>query len=357
MNKGLFISRKESLIIQGIAVILMVFHHLFGFPDRISYAYVILSDFSFFHIGTILSYFGRICISMFAFCSGYGLYKKFSLIYQAGFFVNLKNGYLLVIKQALKFYTRYWLVCAVFIPIGYIMGVYSFDLIPLLKCLIGISCPYNAEWWYVSAYLQFLLVFPVIFIIEKTAYKIFSQIGVNVFYVFLFITAIVLTRIGINKFTTMLCFVAGIACVSTNLFDYIYSKINKFKYLQYVFAVLVMFALILLRIVLRLECNYDYICAPIFVFGIGLIIKSNICIKTINKLLLFVGKYSTYIWLIHTFLAYYYFQQYLYWFRFSTIIFIVCIICCILFGVAIEFINKSVNKLIKNNSKSEKIDV
>lgn len=35
--------KKESIIIQSIAVMLMVFHHLFGYPERINSDYIIIS--------------------------------------------------------------------------------------------------------------------------------------------------------------------------------------------------------------------------------------------------------------------------------------------------------------------------
>ena len=60
----------------------------------------------------------------------------------------------------------------------------------------------------------------------------------------------------------------------------------------------------------------------------------------------FIGKYSTYIWLTHTFFAYYYFQNYLYFFKYSTIIFAVCIICTIIVGFILEAIIKFITNVI-----------
>lgn len=101
--KGQYISKNESIIIQSIAVMLMVFHHLFGFPERINSDYIIISDFSFLHIGTILSYFGRICIGIFAFNFGYGIYKKLNSFTYSSYFDVLKKGVWLYIKTAKKF--------------------------------------------------------------------------------------------------------------------------------------------------------------------------------------------------------------------------------------------------------------
>lgn len=75
ISRGTFISQQDAVMLQGFAVSLMVWHHLFGFPERISAPYVLVFDFL-FHIETLASYFGRICISVFAFCSGYGMQIK-----------------------------------------------------------------------------------------------------------------------------------------------------------------------------------------------------------------------------------------------------------------------------------------
>lgn len=349
MEKGKFLSRKESSIIQGIAVMLMVYHHLFGFLDRIVSEYVIVSDFSFLHIGTILSYFGRICISVFAFCSGYGIYKKLSSIYENKFLANIKNGYVVIFKQAIKFLVRYWMVCALFIPLGYTLGVYSFDLISLLKCLIGVAFPYNAEWWYVNTYLTFLIYVPLFVAVEKVIYKYCSQVIVNVLYLFIFICGVALSKLSISDYTVELCFVSGIACVSINVYDKFYFSLCKVGTFKYILSIFLVVTLALLRMILGLGCNYDFICAPFFVFGIGVIIKCRLFTDCINRVLLFIGRYSTYVWLTHTFFAYYYFQPYLYWFRYSTIIFVICMICCIIVGIVCETLIMLIGKVIKKN--------
>lgn len=349
MEKGKFLSRKESSIIQGIAVMLMVYHHLFGFPDRIVSEYVIVSDLSFLHIGTILSYFGRICISVFAFCSGYGIYKKLSSIYENKFLANIKNGYVVIFKQAIKFLVRYWMICALFIPLGYTLGVYSFDSISLLKCLIGVAFSYNAEWWYVNTYLTFLIYVPLFVAVEKVIYKYCSQVIVNVLYLFIFICGVALSKLSISDYTVELCFVSGIACVSINVYDKFYFSLCKVGTFKYILSIFLVVTIALLRMILGLGCNYDFICAPFFVFGIGVIIKCRLFTDCINRVLLFIGRYSTYVWLTHTFFAYYYFQPYLYWFRYSTIIFVICMICCIIVGIVCETLIMLIGKVIKKN--------
>lgn len=350
MKKDQFISAKESTLLQGIAVLFMVYHHLFGFPDRIEEPFTIVSDFSFFHIGTMISYFGRICISIFAFVSGYGMYKKLDSIY--GKKGNFKEIIKVIFKQLRKFLIRYWCVFLVFVPLGFALGVYNFDVLNFLYGFIGLSCEYNAEWWYVASYLKFLVVLPIIFLIDKTAEKHLPSIFVDLVYLFIFAVITIFLLYGNWVSATPLFFFSGIACVSTGLFDRLWSFIGKFIKKKYLFCFILLIIMCIVRMFLNDGCTFDYLYTPFIIFFLCIILKSDIC-RNFNKILLFVGKYSTYIWLLHTFFAYYYFQEFLYWSEYSTIIFIVCVLCCITIGIIYEFLIAKGEALLKRFRKGK----
>ncbi len=347
MTKGSFISKKESVIIQSIAVMLMVYHHLFAFPERIDCDYAIISDFSLLHLGTMLSYFGKICIAVFAFNSGYGMYKKFETLQYTNNFELLKKGYLCVFKQIKNFYIRYWIVFLAFVPLGFAIGRYSFDLKSFILSLIGYAPVYNAEWWYIKCYIIFLLCFPLIYSFEKFLGNHFRSNTISAFYILIFIIAFLIISNSIytiDNFEVYICFISGIVCVSLNIFDKLNSIYDKFKVYRYFIAILFLISVPVVRTGLSLNCHYDFIFAPIFIFNSCIILKSNIMQKTINNVLLFVGKYSMYIWLTHTFFAYYYFQNFLYSFKYSILIFAVCMLCTTALGWIFEIIaNKLIN--------------
>ena len=160
LSAGTFISQKESVMLQGFAVSLMVWHHLFGFPDRVSVPYVLTFD-AFFHIETLASYFGRICIAVFAFCSGYGMEKKSNYAGNLGFRGLLEN-YKSTVKHLCKFFLRFWLVFITFVPFGLVTNRYPVRIETIIKSFLGQSYSYNAEWWYIGHYIKFMLLFPVI---------------------------------------------------------------------------------------------------------------------------------------------------------------------------------------------------
>ncbi|RJV24888.1 hypothetical protein DWX22_11555 [Coprococcus sp. AF18-48] len=43
MGKEITFSKKDTLRLKGIAICMMLFHHLFGFPDRIPYKMIDIS--------------------------------------------------------------------------------------------------------------------------------------------------------------------------------------------------------------------------------------------------------------------------------------------------------------------------
>ena len=59
-----YITPEDSLCIYGITILMMVWHHFLGFTE-IEYT-----------IELYLGYFGRLCIAIYAFISGYGMIAK-----------------------------------------------------------------------------------------------------------------------------------------------------------------------------------------------------------------------------------------------------------------------------------------
>ena len=340
MKKGSFISKQEAIMIQAIAALLMVFHHLFGFPERINVPYTMLFDFGAIHIETILSYFGRICISIFAFTSGYGFYKL-------GADASIGRGYGIAWKQLKKFYTRFWVVCVIFIPLGYLLRVHTFDGIVLIKSILGLSTAFNGEWWYISTYLGLLLLFPVLCwglrnLCEKTS----RYSGIIAIVAFVLISILYTLLPGKSFMGWLLCFVMGMAMVQYRVFEMLYELLLKTERVRYVLAVLLLVGVVGVRIITNANCDYDYIFTPIFIFAILVLLKSRICEKSVNKVLQFIGKYSTYIWLTHTFFAYYYFQTFIYSVKYSALIFVLCTACSVVTGIVIEYIIQKVSQLL-----------
>ena len=71
------VTKKLSKRVQGIAILMMILHHTFGFPERIlpgvSYVGFTIGSLS---VETFIGQMCKICVALFAFGTGYGLAFK-----------------------------------------------------------------------------------------------------------------------------------------------------------------------------------------------------------------------------------------------------------------------------------------
>jgi len=61
---------------------------------------------------------------------------------------------------------------------------------------------------------------------------------------------------------------------------------------------------------------------------------------------------TTYIWLVHTFFTYYYFQSFTYAPQYSTLIFIWCMILSTVTGIALDWVDRGVWRLFQKPKQS-----
>ncbi len=140
------ISKGEGWFIKGVAVLLMLMHHQWGFPETMTEVHIP-------HALQALGESGKICVSMFLFMSGYGLQKVYR---------ERKCTFADVGKRILKTYQGVWKVFFVCMPIFIFAGMQRFNA---LECLLNAICvmqTYNHTWWFILLYVEFLVCLPLI---------------------------------------------------------------------------------------------------------------------------------------------------------------------------------------------------
>ena len=307
-NSCEFISRQDTVLLQAVAVSRMVWHHLFGFPERIAVPYFLPLGF----VETLLAYFGKICVAMFAFLSGYGMQKK------AG-----GAGYRDIWKHLLKFYRRYWAVFLVFVPLGLCLKVYGFQWKTMLKGVLGLTTAYNAEWWYITSYLKAMILFPLL----RWAMDWAERRGAAAFHSLTLALLMVFLLTGFDNGVVYL--IEGMYFARTPIFGWLDKKIGLPQWITGGMLVGAVF-------VLRTLGVRDWLLVPAMIMGTALLVSHSKVLAWFRPVLMFVGKYSTYIWLTHTFFAYYHFQKLTYLPWCSWLIFLWCMALCLVFGMAAE---------------------
>lgn len=154
VKKEFNFNKEKSTIIKGIAIILMIVHHLFAFPDRIqtpSYylSMPILNNNIAYYIGV----FGRICVAIYLFISGYGLYLKY----------EKEKNFKWVVGNIKNFIINYWLIIFfIFIPFGLVLKKYTVDIKELVLNLTCIKISFISSWWFIRVYFELLILFPIV---------------------------------------------------------------------------------------------------------------------------------------------------------------------------------------------------
>ncbi|MDE6020524.1 MAG: acyltransferase, partial [Ruminococcus sp.] len=157
------LSLQESNCLKGIALILLLIHHLFyiqhGQYDDIEIVGHGLVN----TLGIVC----KVCVALFVFLSGYGL----GLSIQKAPKLDIKRFY---IRRFTKLFLNYWFIWLLFVPIGVLLFdrhldvVYGEDgwlygILDFLGLLnITGKLGYNPTWWFYSCIILLYLIFPLI---------------------------------------------------------------------------------------------------------------------------------------------------------------------------------------------------
>ena len=170
-------TKEHTKIAKGVAILLMLTHHLFAFPDRIhlDQGYISLFSIGGNNIEFIMGVFGNICVSMYIFLSGYGIYMS-----------SLKNGKITLkdsFKRLKKLYINYWIVFIIFVPIGFIFFNKELNIREFILNFVGWSSSYNGEWWFFRLYVELILLVPILkYLINDSLLKSIVNITILLFF-------------------------------------------------------------------------------------------------------------------------------------------------------------------------------
>ncbi len=316
------ITKDETLIIKGVAIVLMLMHHLFLFDDCIYHGGVKTIFPMINHsLPHFFGRFGKICVSLYFFLGGYGLYEI------------SKNKKIDILSRIKKLYIEYWKVFLIFVPIGfiffskqpiyteaeYISKIFSnFNLEELIKNFIGVSSSYNGVWWFFKSYIIALMTFP---FIKEVIHKRKSIMNLVVCLIASIVITNIIPAIGNLKELGYLngnplynlffvqagsytaCFWLGMIMSEGNLLNKLNQKLKTSNLFGFIHDIIAIFIIVFIRSSVYGDIM-DLFLVPFFiVFTLDLIPR----IKGLTYCLKKLGKHSTNIWLTHTFFSNYYF--------------------------------------------------
>ena len=316
-------TRTDTKVIKGVAVLLMLMHHLFYFPDNRPFTmpevHQTLPGFMGQGLETMLGIFGVICVPIFFFLAGYGLYLQ-----------TRRDGFRLE-KRILAVYTQYWKVFFVFIPIGFVFFRHQSDycnataychvfeqrgMQELFSALFCLKTPYNYEWWFLQGYVVFLVLGYIYLRLTEKMRNFWAELAVVLAINFYGGTALQwLINAGVlpldGPFLGLMRSHWNGALMLVGIVFAKYGVLDRWKARsveKYTPLTNLLFSLTLIvgGFFLRLgdmSMKYDAILVPLFILAVVTLLRLA---APLYKAAAFVGRYSTSLWLIHTFYLYYY---------------------------------------------------
>lgn len=348
---------KATQAVKGIAIFLLLFHHLFSDPDKYSlYSWHFANAAGIPYFSLISMYFGKACVAIFLILSGYGLsksYLKYKMV-EKGW---KKIRY--VCKHLLKLWLNLWVIYICFVPWGGIFGrgfniIYGENPVKnFLFDIFGLSYLFgtpsmNATWWFFS-----------IIILCYIAFPLFYSVGSKYPLILLAICEIIdLSFIRSDIYRQMpvftewfIPFIVGILLAQYNGFEQLYKIINKNKIDSLLFGVVSICTCVLFA--KRFGRIWGDSVTAMAVIMIFLVIRPYMK-PVLLRGLEFIGKHSANIFMLHTFIYAYYFKKYIFSVKNPLLIFIITLVVCLMLSILIEKIKELIRCGVGLKSKNTK---
>lgn len=277
----MYLTKQQSALIKGLAIVMMLAHHLFAFPERIPEVEI---------CGTLvnLGHACKLCVNMFIFISGYGLAVSYA---GKGFsWRDLKS-------RTAKLYLSFWKYFVPFFVVACAFGFYRFDAVGAITDLLCVTQEFYHESWFILTYFLCLLIFPLFLKIKSVpvffAVTVALTVAMRVLFNFL----------GVDNFI-LVDFIAFGTYFSTFLLGMLAAMLkNKIPMNKKAFAVSLCVALALLYARAASGMNWiTIVVTPFVVLACSYVAR----FKIPTAALCFLGNRSMGIWLVHCYFVYYF---------------------------------------------------
>ena len=308
-------TKEESKMMQGVAILIMIFYHLFNPHDAVEYTGTVLGHVAMAHNP----------VPFFVLLSGYGMY---TLYVSRG---SKKSKF----SRCLSLYLRYWIVLTFFLFLSRCMGDYRCDLslIPLVTNYFGVSSTYYLPSWFILPYC--ILVF-----ISTYVFKIVDKLGVAktllLSYAIYVVTAY-LTRFPLFQsnafqvFYIFFPFCLGALLAKTNFVE----KVDLFlKRYPTVFIIFLLALAIVIRCLVYSGAILSIYAAIIITLFVVVLRRYNKC----DTFLMYLGKASLGMWMIHAWICWYLFRDWVYGLGNSFLMFVFVSIVSYIIAIIFDYI-------------------
>lgn len=340
-------SKDETAKIKGIAILLLLFHHLFYNLDHVEKSQM---QFLFFDPADIQPFAiaARICVWVFVFLSAYGLTCSYMSSMS-----NKKGKLQFIILKWLSLMKTYWFVFIIVLllfsltirnPYPYYENSAPRLILDFLGWSDFFGTPMlSAVWWYMCLAQILVVLIPAAFVLcDKLGWSSY----IVVFLVLQYLPEGISSQYGGKYSNYFLVIILAVLCAKKQVFNRILQKsTSKSKNLL---EFIVAFGMIILLLYFKLKFTdmdkwqLNSVISSIAAFLICYVGSKYCTGKFITFILKFLGKHSGNIFMFHA-SVYTFWPQLVYWSKNAIISYLTLLIISILFSIVIEYIKKVIH--------------
>lgn len=333
-NSEFVFGLKESRVMKGVGVCLMLFHHLFFDVSDLSKCHLLFPASA--SLILYVSKISKVCVAIFVLLSGYGLLKSYEKwIKREG--QSVKSAFRFLISHLWKLLTQYWWCVVPFAVFGMATGLRPFSEVYgtgaksiyyfVADCVgmggrASISHMFNATCWYIALAIGLYCLFPLLhWCLQKNP---FLFCGVVLFFGFLPVRTLLLPG---RQY--LIPFGIGMLSARFSFFEKMREKVHGILPLCGLLGGLA--AVLLLRE--SLKTNID---GPFAFLIICLLLTIVRKFPTVGTVLDFLGKHSANIFMTHTFFYLYFCGNLIYAPKYPFLIFLFLLGVCLVYSFLLE---------------------
>lgn len=335
-------TKEDTLAVKGMAILALLFYHLFEHYERVTTLGVDYRPFSLDYF-LLLSGFGNICVAVFSFLSAYGIVKGIKIREKEAEKQEISAMYRQAVKRYLKLTANF---VAMFAGVNLLWfskfnysGLYGTGWQGVLYALLdafGLAGTYktptiNETWWYMELAILIIFLVPFLYLVAKKMGNYTILLGI--------LLPIV---VDLNPDVKRYYFVVllGVMAALGDWFEKLFSLKARLP-VQAAVGVVLMAGCILVRQNYVVYHEFGYLVdAPIALFFAWFGSRLLSGIRGVGRVLKFLGRHSMNLYFVHTFFYMAIYQEFIYSFRYAGLIFLMLLICSLGFSLVLEAFKK-----------------
>lgn len=337
---GFVMSREETTILKGCAILIMIFLHLFNDPERVALCHTGF-DFHGEPLVLALSRCAGICVPLYVFLSGYGLFLS-----------RQSQTVRRNVRRVTLLYVRFWLVLFLFLPLASWLRPddYPGSFVEFLYNFTGLNTTYNGEWWFLLPYA--LLAVSSGFLLDLRdcwgSWLVLFFSGTIYFGTYLlfkysgdFLGKSHVVALGVNYLNLLFSFMLGACCAHAGLPGRLRNVGNKCGRVKNWVVFLVLLGGFYIRM-LFYTAVFNPLYAVFFVCLFMLLPRPS----WLASLLRMLGVQSVNMWLVHSFFCYHLFSSFTYGLHYPVLIFLFVVVASLLVGFFIDLLYRPLQRFL-----------